>query len=244
MAPDVIATQDARAGEALLEWEGDAVFSHEEGAGRVSDRQAGRECLKRFSRHVPTNEKDLGKEKGRLSAELDVELLAEACVGKENNGLGTILRIGPCVQNKRDALQCAVGSHRVNLLCGLIGNMDLGRVAQIEPEGCAVALNQSARGCLDVDHRHTGQGRAPASLSLSFVSRAAYENGLGQQLRLQKQIVPVQGCRSVGKKDMVHNQALPEIEVNPETYVVKANGEILTCEPAQVLPLAQRYFLF
>ena len=87
-------------------------------------------------------------------------------------------------------------------------------------------------------------GRAPASLSISFVSRAAYESGLGQRLRLQKPLVPVQGCRSVGKKDLIHNQALPEIEVNPETYVVKADGEILTCEPAQALPLAQRYFLF
>ena len=87
-------------------------------------------------------------------------------------------------------------------------------------------------------------GRAPAALSMSFVSRAAYENGLGQRLQLQKPLVPVRGCRSVGKKDLIHNQALPEIEVNPETYVVKADGEILTCEPAQVLPLAQRYFLF
>ncbi len=87
-------------------------------------------------------------------------------------------------------------------------------------------------------------GRAPAALSVSFVSRAAYEHGLGRQLRLQKPLVPVQGCRDVGKKDLIHNQALPEIEVNPETYVVKANGAILTCEPAQVLPLAQRYFLF
>ncbi len=87
-------------------------------------------------------------------------------------------------------------------------------------------------------------GQAPASLSVSFVSHAASENGLGQRLRLQKPLVPVQGCRSVGKKDLVHNQTLPEIEVNPETYVVQADGEILTCEPAQVLPLAQRYFLF
>ena len=87
-------------------------------------------------------------------------------------------------------------------------------------------------------------GRAPAALSMSFVSRAAYENGLGQRLQLQKPLVPVRGCRSVRKKDLIHNQALPEIEVNPETYVVKADGEILTCEPAQVLPLAQRYFLF
>ncbi len=87
-------------------------------------------------------------------------------------------------------------------------------------------------------------GRAPASLSLSFVSQAAYENGLGQQLGLQKQLVPVRNCRNVGKKDLIHNQLLPKIEVNPETYEVKADGQILTCEPASVLPMAQRYFLF
>ncbi len=87
-------------------------------------------------------------------------------------------------------------------------------------------------------------GRAPASLSLSFVSQAAYENGLAQQLGLQKQLVPVRNCRNVGKKDLIHNQLLPHIEVNPETYEVKADGQILTCEPASVLPMAQRYFLF
>ncbi len=87
-------------------------------------------------------------------------------------------------------------------------------------------------------------GRAPATLSYSFVSRAAYDRGIAQQLGLQKQIMPVQGCRSVQKKDLVHNQLMPHIEVNPETYVVKADGEVLTCEPARTLPLAQRYFLF
>jgi len=87
-------------------------------------------------------------------------------------------------------------------------------------------------------------GRAPATLALSFVSRAAYERGIAQRLGLQKQVVPVQQCRALGKKDLIHNAALPRIEVDPETYVVKADGQVLTCEPARVLPLAQRYFLF
>ena len=87
-------------------------------------------------------------------------------------------------------------------------------------------------------------GRAPASLSLSFVSRAAHDNGLAGQLGLQKRLVPVHNCRQVGKTDLIHNGALPHIEVNPETYEVRADGQLLTCEPASVLPLAQRYFLF
>jgi urease subunit alpha len=87
-------------------------------------------------------------------------------------------------------------------------------------------------------------GKTPASLSLSFVSRIAYEQGIAQRLELKKQITPVQHCRTLGKKDLVLNNALPRIEVNPETYEVKADGQILTCEPMRELPLAQRYFLF
>ncbi len=87
-------------------------------------------------------------------------------------------------------------------------------------------------------------GRARAALSLSFVSRAAAERGIAQQLSLAKAVVPVEHCRTIGKKDLIHNQALPQIDVNPETYEVKADGRILTCEPVAVLPLAQRYFLF
>ena len=87
-------------------------------------------------------------------------------------------------------------------------------------------------------------GRAPAVLSLSFVSKAAHERGIAQQLGLSKRITPVRNCRAIGKKDLIHNNALPLIEVNPETYEVRADGQILTCEPARVLPLAQRYFLF
>ncbi len=60
----------------------------------------------------------------------------------------------------------------------------------------------------------------------------------------RKRAVAVKNCRAIGKRDMVHNSATPEITVDPETYEVRADGELLTCEPAQTLPLAQRYFLF
>jgi urease subunit alpha len=65
-----------------------------------------------------------------------------------------------------------------------------------------------------------------------------------ERLGLRKRLVPVANCRKIGKADMVHNSAMPKIEVDPETYEVRADGELLTCEPATVLPLAQRYFLF
>ena len=57
-------------------------------------------------------------------------------------------------------------------------------------------------------------------------------------------MIPVRNCRTLGKKDMIHNTALPKVEVDPETYEVYADGKLITCEPASVLPLAQRYFLF
>ncbi|HEY2843512.1 MAG TPA: hypothetical protein VGJ09_07685, partial [Bryobacteraceae bacterium] len=71
---------------------------------------------------------------------------------------------------------------------------------------------------------------------------ASLEAGIGGQFR--KRAVAVKNCRTIGKRDMIHNSATPNIEVDPETYEVRADGELLTCEPAQVLPLAQRYFLF
>jgi urease subunit alpha len=80
--------------------------------------------------------------------------------------------------------------------------------------------------------------------SLTFVSQAALKNPAVQSLGLNKRLEPVKGCRTVTKKDMVHNSATPVIEVDTETYAVRADGELLVCEPAQVLPLAQRYFLF
>jgi urease subunit alpha len=88
-------------------------------------------------------------------------------------------------------------------------------------------------------------GRALATTSLTFVSKAAVENGLAERLGIQKQLVAVENVRGgIGKKDMVLNDATPFIEVDPETYDVRADGELLVCEPARVLPMAQRYFLF
>jgi urease subunit alpha len=85
-------------------------------------------------------------------------------------------------------------------------------------------------------------GAAPQSTSVTFISLASL--GYVEKLGLKKRLVPVQNCRKIGKADMVHNSATPKIEVDPETYEVRADGELLTCEPAAVLPLAQRYFLF
>jgi urease subunit alpha len=87
-------------------------------------------------------------------------------------------------------------------------------------------------------------GRAPFSTSLTFVSQAAKDAGVDRKLSLQKATVAVKSCRTIGKKDMVHNSALPRMEVDAETYEVRADSVLLTCEPASVLPMAQRYFLF
>jgi urease subunit alpha len=87
-------------------------------------------------------------------------------------------------------------------------------------------------------------GRAVAASSVSFVSAAAVEAGIKTTLKLDKALSAVRGTRAVSKADMVLNDATPEIEVDPETYEVRADGEPLTCEPARELPLAQRYFLF
>ena len=87
-------------------------------------------------------------------------------------------------------------------------------------------------------------GKAVAATSLTFTSQAAYDGDIAARLGLAKQVVAVRGCRSVGKADMVLNDAMPAIEVDPESYEVRADGELLTCAPAAVLPMAQRYFLF
>ena len=87
-------------------------------------------------------------------------------------------------------------------------------------------------------------GGACAATSVSFVSQAAAERDIAQKLSLARRLVPVRGCREVRKADLVHNGLQPHMEVDPETYEVRADGELLTCEPASELPLAQRYFLF
>jgi len=85
-------------------------------------------------------------------------------------------------------------------------------------------------------------GAALDSCSVHFVSRAGIDSGA--LAGLSRPAVPVRGCRGLGKRDMVLNDALPKIEVDPDSYEVRADGELLTCEPVDVLPLAQRYFLF
>jgi urease subunit alpha len=87
-------------------------------------------------------------------------------------------------------------------------------------------------------------GRAKYATNLTFVSRHAFDSGILASLGLQKTLSPVHGCRTVGKRDLLWNDALPKIHVDPETYTVTADGRELRCEPASVLPMAQRYFLF
>jgi urease subunit alpha len=80
--------------------------------------------------------------------------------------------------------------------------------------------------------------------SFTFVSQSAFDAGIARELGLAKTVIPVRATRGLRKRDMIHNGATPAMEVDPETYEVRADGRLLVCEPAAVLPLAQRYFLF
>jgi urease subunit alpha len=87
-------------------------------------------------------------------------------------------------------------------------------------------------------------GGALAAGSLLFMSRAAVDAGMPKRYRLSRPVVPVGGIRKLSKRDMAFNDYLPAMQVDAETYEVRADGQLLTCEPATVLPMAQRYFLF
>lgn len=93
-------------------------------------------------------------------------------------------------------------------------------------------------------HMFGNYGKALHDTCISFVSKAAIENNIVQRYGLQKQVLPVQYCRSISKKDLLHNDVTPVIEVNPENYEVRVDGQLITCEPLTTAPLAQRYFLF
>ncbi|MBB3219368.1 urease subunit alpha [Massilia umbonata] len=80
--------------------------------------------------------------------------------------------------------------------------------------------------------------------SFTFVSQAGFDAGIGERLQLSKTLIPVKNTRNIRKRDMIHNGATPVMEVDPETYEVRADGRLLVCEPADILPMAQRYFLF
>lgn len=87
-------------------------------------------------------------------------------------------------------------------------------------------------------------GRSVENSAVTFVSAAAQDDGIGARLGLAKQTVAVSNTRNIGKSDLLLNNATPEVEVDPETYEVRADGVLLTCQPAEVLPMAQRYFLY
>ena len=87
-------------------------------------------------------------------------------------------------------------------------------------------------------------GRSLENSAVTFVSQASYENDIGNVLELRKKTAPVKNTRDINKSNMVFNDLCPKVEVDTETYEVRANGEILTCEPASELPMAQRYFLY
>src|SRR6204780_873322 len=87
-------------------------------------------------------------------------------------------------------------------------------------------------------------GKSLTASSVVFTSKAAITSGLGRKLGIAKKLYGVQNTRKISKKSMIHNDATPKIEVDPETYEVRADGELLTCAPAEVLPLAQRYFMY
>jgi urease subunit alpha len=87
-------------------------------------------------------------------------------------------------------------------------------------------------------------GKAMPRSSVTFVSQAALDDGIARRLGVERQLLAVKNTRGISKESMIHNDATPKIEVDPETYEVRADGELLTCEPASVLPMAQRYFLF
>ena len=111
-----------------------------------------------------------------------------------------------------------------------------GRPQRLDPD----ARSPSTTGRCSRSH-----GRALHGSSLTFVSDAALAGGLARKLKVQRRLVAVENTRGkIGKKSMIHNSATPKIEIDPETYEVTADGELLVCEPADKLPMAQRYFLF
>jgi urease subunit alpha len=93
-------------------------------------------------------------------------------------------------------------------------------------------------------HMFGAYGKAVHATCAIFVSQLSLQKNVVQQYGLQKMVLPVKNCRSISKKDLIHNDGTPLIEVNPENYEVKVDGEVISCEPLAVLPLAQRYFLF
>ena len=151
-------------------------------------------------------------------------------------------------------------------ISGYVGSLEAGKLADIvlwkpalfgaKPEmiikgGMIIASkmgdpNASIPTPQPVIYRHMfgAYGKALFGTCATFVSKLSLEKNVVQQYGLQKMILPVKNCRNISKKDLIHNDATPDIEVNPENYEVKVDGMHITCEPVSVVALAQRYFLF
>jgi urease subunit alpha len=151
-------------------------------------------------------------------------------------------------------------------ISGVVGSLELNKLADIvlwkpalfaaKPEmiikgGMIIASkmgdpNASIPTPQPVIYRHmfAAYGKALYKTCVTFASQASINNGAVEKYKLDKLVIPVKNCRNISKKDLVHNDATPQIDVNPETYEVKVDGVPITCEPVTVVPLAQRYFLF
>ena len=167
---------------------------------------------------------------------------------------------------KRYIAKVGINPARAHGIAHLVGSVEVGKFADlviwnpaffgVKPEmvlkGGAIAWAQMGDPNASIPTPQPQWGRpmfanyglARRQTSLTFVSQAAIDEGVPEKLGLERRVEAVKNCRDVGKADMIHNDATPEISVNPETYEVRADGELLTCEPARELPMTQRYFLF
>ncbi|RYX85257.1 urease subunit alpha [bacterium] len=167
---------------------------------------------------------------------------------------------------KRYVAKYTINPARTHGISHLVGSIEIGKFADlvlwnpaffgVKPEmvlkGGAIAWAQMGdpNASIPTPQPQWGRpmfasfGKALNATSLTFVSQAAIDAGVAQNLGLSRRVEAVRGCRKVAKSDMIHNNATPKIEVNAETYEVRADGELLTCEPARTLPMTQRYFLF
>ncbi len=167
---------------------------------------------------------------------------------------------------KRYIAKVGINPARAHGIAHLVGSIEVGKFADlviwnpaffgVKPEmvlkGGAIAYAQMGDPNASIPTPQPQWGRpmfanfglARRQTSLTFVSQIALDEGLPEKLGLERRIEAVRNCRDVSKADMIHNDATPEISVNPETYEVRADGELLTCEPATELPMTQRYFLF